>query len=321
MRKKFKAKRKYIFKFKYIIYILILFGIYQISFFFFNKINLIDSNDEFIKYMLSDSNHYIKYDNEDLENNFIKILTNINLKKPVSILKTSFYDYGDEDIIYEDNYDKSEKKTIYVENPNPNTSLIPKVYIYNSHQLENYRAIDGSAPNVLMAAYNLKNKLESINIPTIVEETNMTDFMNSNNWQHKDSYVASRYLVKDVLNKYKSLELLIDLHRDSITYNNSVITINNKKYAKVLFVVGTEYSTYKNNLELANKFNNLINSKYPYLSRGVITKSGAYVNGVYNQDLSSNMVLIECGGYENTMDEVNNTIAALSEIIKIYLEG
>jgi hypothetical protein len=197
MRKKFKAKRKYIFKFKYIIYILILFGIYQISFFFFNKINLIDSNDEFIKYMLSDSNHYIKYDNEDLENNFIKILTNINLKKPVSILKTSFYDYGDEDIIYEDNYDKSEKKTIYVENPNPNTSLIPKVYIYNSHQLENYKATDKVNPNVLMAAYNFKDKFESINIPTIVEETNMADFMNSNNWQHKDSYVASRYLIKE----------------------------------------------------------------------------------------------------------------------------
>ena len=324
MKRKFKFKKRSYIKLKYIMYIIVLTCIYQVAYIFFDNIYLIDTNNELIKYMLNDSNHYIKYNikNMDIGNRFIKILTNINLNNPVTILRTSFYSQNDNELIYNDDYDKSEKKTTYVINPNPNTSLKPKVYIYNSHQLENYRVTDdGIKPNVLMAAYNFKDKLESINIPTIVEETNMTDFMNSNNWQHKDSYVASRYLIKNTLDKYNDIDLLIDLHRDSITYNNSVITINNKKYAKVLFVVGTEYSTYNKNLELANKFNNLINSKYPYLSRGVITKSGAYVNGVYNQDLSPNMLLIECGGYENTMDEVNNTIDVLAEIIKLYLEG
>ena len=99
----------------------------------------------------------------------------------------------------------------------------------------------------------------------------------------------------------------------------NIITINDKKYAKVLFVVGLDYENYQPNLDLANSLNNLINSKYPGLSRGVLKKSGKNVNGIYNQDLKNNIVLIECGGYQNNIDEVMNTMIALSDIIKIYL--
>ncbi len=327
MRRRFKAKRKHIFKFKYVIYILIVYAIYQLSFNFFTRASLTSSNEEFITLMLNDSNHYIKYKNanKNLGSRIIKLITNIDLKNPVTILKNGFYDLSNDELIYDDNYDKLEKKTKYIENPNPNSATNPKVYIYNSHQLENYRMDNleeyNITPNVLMASYILKEKLESLGIPTIVEETNMTEFMNSNHWQHQDSYTASRYLIKDTLDKYKNLELLIDLHRDAIKYDASTITFDGKKYAKVLFVVGTEYDSYKDNLALANKFNSLINNKYPNLSRGVITKSGSNVNGVYNQDLNAKMLLLECGGYENSIEEVLNTIEALSEIIKIYLEG
>lgn len=326
MKKRFKAKRKHIFKFKYVIYILLVYAIYQFTFNFLAKVNLASSNEEFITFLLDDSNHYLKYDKvNNIGGRLVKLFTNIDLDKPVSILKNSFYDFSEEELIYEDNYDMAVKKTKYIENPNPNSTINPKVYIYNSHQLENYRMNNleeyNITPNVLMAAYIFKEKLENIGVPAIVEETNMTEFMNSNNWQHKDSYTASRYLVKDTLEKHNSLELLIDLHRDAIKYNSSTITINGKKYARVLFVVGTEYASYKNNLELANKINNLINSKYPDLSRGVITKSGSNVNGIYNQDLSTKMMLIECGGYENSIDEVFNTVEALSEVIKSYLEA
>lgn len=327
MRKRFKAKRKHILKIKYLIYVLIIYVVYQLFFNFFTKASLTSSNEEFITLMLNDSNHYIKYKkaNNNFGNRIIKVITNIDLKNPVTILKNSFYDLNNDELIYDDNYDEVEKKTKYIENPNPNRATNPKIYIYNSHQLENYRMDNleeyNITPNVLMASYILKEKLEAIGIPTIVEETNMAEFMNSNNWQHQDSYMASRYLIKDTLDKYQNLELLIDLHRDAIKYDASTITFNGKKYAKVLFVVGTEYDSYKDNLDLANKFNNLINSKYPNLSRGVITKSGSNVNGVYNQDLNSRMLLLECGGYENSIEEVLNTIEALSGIIKTYLEG
>ena len=69
--------------------------------------------------------------------------------------------------------------------------------------------------------------------------------------------------------------------------------IDNKSYAKLLFIVGQEHDNYKENLELANTLNNLVKEKYPSLTRGVMLKSGENVNGKYNQDLSNKMILIE----------------------------
>ena len=112
---------------------------------------------------------------------------------------------------------------------------------------------------------------------------------------------------------------MIDLHRDAIPASSSTVEIDGKKYAKVLFVVGIEHANYAPNLELATKLNDMIKEKYPTLTRVVITKGGKGVDGIYNQDLSSKIILIECGGNENSIDEVMNTIEILSEIIKEYL--
>jgi len=48
-------------------------------------------------------------------------------------------------------------------------------------------------------------------------------------------------------------------------------------------------------------------------------KQGYGVNGIYNQDLKSNVILIEIGGHENNIDEVNNTLDLVSLAIKEYL--
>ena len=40
---------------------------------------------------------------------------------------------------------------------------------------------------------------------------------------------------------------------------------------------------------------------------------------MYNQDFSSNCILIEFGGNKNTIDEVYNTVIALGEIISNYI--
>ena len=143
--------------------------------------------------------------------------------------------------------------------------------------------------------------------------------MNLNGWNYNQSYQASRFYVTDALNKYPSLDLIIDLHRDAIPATSSTVTIDDKNYAKVLFVVGKEHDNYESNLDLATKLNDLIKEKYPSLTRGITIKSGSNVNGIYNQDLSGKIVLIELGGYENNIEEVMNTMEILSLIIKEYL--
>ena len=82
-----------------------------------------------------------------------------------------------------------------------------------------------------------------------------------------------------------------------------------------------EHENYEANLNITNTINNMIKEKYPTLTRGVITKSGKNVNGIYNQDLNPNSILIECGGYKNSMGEIVNTINLLAEIIKEYING
>ena len=116
------------------------------------------------------------------------------------------------------------------------------------------------------------------------------------------------------------MQLIIDIHRDSVSKKASTVTINNKNYAKILFVVGLEHKKYKENLKIVTNLNNIINKEYPNLSRGILKKEGKYVNGIYNQDLKSNVILIELGGVENTIDEVMNTSIALSDVIEKYLE-
>ena len=49
-------------------------------------------------------------------------------------------------------------------------------------------------------------------------------------------------------------------------------------------------------------------------------KEGKNVNGIYNQDVSENCVLIELGGNENNITEILNTIDAISEIIKEHID-
>lgn len=326
MRKKFKARKKInlLKLFFCIFFVLLLFLLFK-SFILTTK--LASSNEEFLNKLLNDSNHYILYKNVNGNPiySFVKLITKIDIKEPKSILEKSLkYKTNNMNISYTASDDVYSLNSDYIEDTNKDNNIEnPIVYIYNTHQLEEYNKTNleeyNIKPNVLMASYILREYLNRNNIKTVVETADITDFLNVNGWNYSKSYNASRFYLDEAIKKYPNLKLIIDLHRDAIEYNASTVTINDKKYAKVLFVVGLDYENYQPNLDLANSLNNLINSKYPGLSRGVLKKSGKNVNGIYNQDLKNNIVLIECGGYQNNIDEVMNTMIALSDIIKIYL--
>lgn len=190
------------------------------------------------------------------------------------------------------------------------------IYIYNTHQKEGY----STKETVLDATKYLKEKLIANNIDVVVENGNIQEFLMANNYSYNYSYVASRYYVKEELSK-NNYDLIIDLHRDAASKSKTTVTINNKKYAKIMFVIGKENSNYKKNYAVATELNNLILKKYPALTRGILLQSGSSVNGIYNQDLKGNIILIELGGNNNTYEEVKNTIDLLSSVIGEYLYG
>ena len=316
---KLRLKRKKRIKFKNLLLLFICITCFSISFSFVYNINLYSSNEEFIGSLLADSNHYKKY-----SQNIISKITNIiyssTVDKPITLLTSTLNFNGD--ISYDEEYNADELETIskHISDPNPTDAKAPIVYIYNSHQLENYSGSNYEAynitPNVMMASYIMREKLKDRGIEAVVEENDITEFIRINSWDYNYSYLASRYYINAAVEEYPSIKYFIDIHRDSITKTNSTITINNVSYAKVLFVVGLEHEAYQNNLDLANYINTKITNKYPNLTRGVITKKGANVNGIYNQDISPNAILIEIGGYENTIDEVYNTVVVLADILK-----
>ncbi len=313
--KKIKLKKKRKFKFRLIVYAFIMFLGYELSFNIIMNLKLVSSNEDFIKALLIDSNYYMLYEkkaDDILSKLFSKIL---DVNKPVSILENTFH------------FKANDVSMTYVTNPKiekvENLDVKPAIYIYNTHQSEAYQgnALEGYniKPGVMMAAYILQEKLALQNIKADVMEDNITDYLNLNNMKYSKSYEASRKFLTDALNKYKDYKLIIDLHRDALPKEKSTIIINNKSCAKISFVIGEDYDSYETNLQVANKINNKIKEKYPSLTRGVLTKGGEASNGVYNQDLNPNIILIEIGAQENTIDEVLNTIELLAPIIGEYI--
>ncbi len=212
----------------------------------------------------------------------------------------------------------------YVMDPEPSkNSKEPIIYLYNTHQTEGY---DNSTlseydqtPTVLWGSYYLREQLNHLAIPSIVETTNIKEILEINEWSYSASYEASRYLLQDAISKNPTLNYFIDLHRDSIPYESSTTTKEEKIYAKILFVIGKENPNYEKNYAFASKIEELLKAKVPEISRGIILKEGKNVNGIYNQDISPHVLLIELGGENNKMGEVKNTLDLLANALKEYL--
>ena len=317
---------------KSFVYIIIIYLVFSITFYYSLRNSNNINNTKFINFLLEGGNSHLLEDYKlvDIVNSSTKYLFSIDFKNPSTILNTSILGGNITSIELEHNDDYSDleelkKISSYIEDPNPVDVNNPIVYIYNSHQLENYNSsnldIYGITPNVLMASYLLKEKLNSKGISTIVEDANLTEFLAINGWNHASSYKASRIFILDKKNKYDSLKYFIDIHRDSVGRSSTTTNIGGKDYAKVLFVVGLEHNNYKDNLKTAEDINYLVNKYYPKLSKGILKKEGIGVDGIYNQDISPNSMLIEVGGVDNNIDEVLNTVEALSNVIFYYIKG
>ena len=249
---------------------------------------------------------------------FINILVNYSLpktKKELSykLITSKISNYKENTLNYL-NKNLRQRKIIPVIKEE---SKDPLIYIYNTHQTEEYETstiLDYSIkPTVTITNYILEEIFNKNKLYTYVEESNIKEILNKNSWNYSYSYKATRILLEQRKQEYPTLKYFIDIHRDSITKDKTTININNKSYAKILFLIGSENPNYQENLSFTEKLNNLLNQKYPNLSKGIYKKGGPGVNGVYNQDFSKYLILVEMGGYQNTPIEVLNSSLALAE--------
>lgn len=221
--------------------------------------------------------------------------------------------------IEDDDYDYESALSEYVEDPAPETPVDPIVYIYNTHQLEEYSSsmpYDYSVkPNVMIASYVMRERLKESGISSVVETNSVKDFIDKNKLSYNRSYLATETFARAKQKEFPSIKYLIDVHRDSVGYDISKTEIDGKDYARVLFVVGLEHTTAENNVGFAEKFDEKIKKDYPGLSRGVLKKTGSPNPSVYNPNLNGKSVLIEIGGPENKIEEVYNTVEILSKVL------
>lgn len=257
---------------------------------------------------LSLSFKYLKLSNELIANNLFSNsvnysndlnmldIINFNLKGPETILENTFASVIDN------------KESKVKEEPKKE----PILYIYNTHQTEEYVSNTlknyNITPTVYMASNILKQELEKYNIYSVVEDENIKNVLNDNGWSYKDSYLASRLWLKKTKEKYPTIKYFLDLHRDSVSLST---TINNKQYARIMYVLGMNYDTYEQNESLLIKLNNYTKEKYPNLSRDILYAK----KNTFNQDFDGNVFLIEVGGNNSNFNEVYNTVLALAEII------
>lgn len=299
MKKRFVARKrnKYlIIKIILCIFIIYLSSLFTIKLLFKNKVSI---NDE------KRVNEYLAVASNNLIGNISIIdIMNMNLTSPDTFLRLSFSNFKKIDYI---DY-KEEVKSIKVNNE----IIEPIIYIYNTHQNEDYNPGNlkeyNIIPTVYMASIMLQEALKKAGIYSVVEDSNIKELLRINNWAYNKSYDISKTLIYNVKKEIPSIKYFIDIHRDSVSGS---ATINNKTYAKLMFVIGELNSNYKNNEVLVNNLQTYLKDNY----NDAIKNIHYAKNGNYNQDIDSNIILVEVGGVENTIDEVYNSINILAEAL------
>ena len=193
----------------------------------------------------------------------------------------------------------------------------PQVLIYHTHATETFLENDAktygtnytarttdNSKNMNMIGDIITKKLNAAGIKTLHDKT-LHDSP-----QYSGSYTRSAKTINSYLSKYKSIKIILDLHRDSVTVSNNdkaklTTTVNGKKAAQVMLVMGSQSGSVKNhpnwqeNLKLAVKLQQTMETKYPTLARPLSFKSS-----IYNQSLSKGALLIEFGTDVNSIEEV-----------------
>ncbi len=123
--------------------------------------------------------------------------------------------------------------------------------------------------------------------------------------KYAGAYSRSGAGVKEYLERYPTVKLVLDVHRDALvggdgTVYKVVTDIDGVKTAQVMLVVGSgeDHPNWEKNLTLAAKLQKNLDTLYPTLARPMTLRQS-----VYNQDLAPGSLLVEVGSHGNTLQE------------------
>lgn len=159
------------------------------------------------------------------------------------------------------------------------------------------------AQNVVRVGDELAAQLEAVGIRTL-HITTMHDYP-----AYNGSYNRAAETISDILAKYPSIEMVIDVHRDSMTQSDGTklkptAEINGKKAAQVMIISGCDddgslnFPNWRMNLKMGVKLQKQLADSYPGLARPLY-----FAPYRYNMHFTPNSLLIEFGTDVNTLEE------------------
>ena len=190
----------------------------------------------------------------------------------------------------------------------------PQVLIFHSHATEaytmdgtdlyeesdRYRTLD-KTQNVVRIGSEITAILEAAGIE-VIHDTTLYDYPSYN-----EAYNRSYIGVAEWLEKYPSIRLVIDVHRDALEASDGTLyktvagTVDN--CAQLMLVMGSDagggkHPNWRVNLSLAVSIQKALTDKWATLARPTVLRASRF-----NQQLSTGQILLEVGTHGNTLQE------------------
>ncbi|MBP3684445.1 MAG: stage II sporulation protein P [Oscillospiraceae bacterium] len=202
----------------------------------------------------------------------------------------------------------------------------PTVLVLHTHSTESYtkqgedyretsswRTLDENY-NMLSIGAALVERLREAGICAI-QDRELHDYPSYNG-----SYSHARKAIREILEQYPGIQLILDLHRDASGGNGKQMRtrakVEGENGAQLMVVLGTNHKDYEENLSLGLKLHTLLEERFPGIMRPLQLRAQRF-----NQDLCPGALLIEVGAAGNTHGEAMTAADALAEAVIALAQG
>ena len=155
----------------------------------------------------------------------------------------------------------------------------------------------------------------------VLHDTTLHDYP-----EYNSSYDRSRETMKQYLEQYPDVTLVLDLHRDAMEDANgnqtsTTVTVGDAKAAQLMLVVGSDagglyHPDWEENMALAMKLQMMLERKAPGICRQLTLRESRY-----NQDLTPGTLLVEVGSAGNTRQEALTAAEILAQSVLAIAYG
>ena len=203
----------------------------------------------------------------------------------------------------------------------------PQILIYHTHSQETFSDYPENPEATITGVGAYLSELLEGKGYSVIHDDGVYDYRDGK-LDRSRAYTYALEGIQGILQKYPSIEVVLDLHRDGVAEGTRLVTeINGKPTAKIMFFNGTsqtpdgpiEYLPNPNreaNLAFSFQMQLKAAGMYPGFTRKI------YLKGLrYNQHVRARSALIEVGAQTNTYEEARNAMEPLAHILDQVLRG